>query len=56
MTQFLNKPYSFLTKYGYLPAAQEGKSYLLSEEGVSAAIRQMQKVGGRGDRRLVNNI
>ena len=53
---FLNKSYSFLTKYGYLPTPEKGKSYLLSEEGVTNAIRMMQRVGGTENRRHVNNI
>ena len=39
-----------MTKYGYLPATEEGKSYLLSEEGVTDAIKLMQRVGGTEDK------
>jgi len=43
-----------LTKYGYLPAPEEGKSYLLSEEGVTNAIKQMQRVGGLNETGVID--
>ena len=30
---------SFLTKYGYLPKAEEGKSFLMTDESVRRAIK-----------------
>ena len=56
VTTFLNKSYSFLTKYGYLPAPEEGKSYLLSEEGVTDAIKLMQRVGGTVEKEKRRNV
>ena len=41
-----SKSIDFLTKYGYLPRAEEGKSFLMTDDGVKNAIKQMQKYGG----------
>ena len=37
---------SFLTQYGYLPSSESGKSFLLTPDGLSSALKQMQKFGG----------
>ena len=37
---------SFLSQYGYLPKSESGKSFLLTPDGLSGALKQMQKFGG----------
>ena len=37
---------AFLSKFGYLPRSENGKSYLLTSSGLSSALKKMQKFGG----------
>ena len=43
-----------MTQYGYLPSTKNGKSYLLTEDGVKDAIKKMQRFGGLNETGIID--